>query len=238
MRLSDCLFSPFPHLVLFRVFPLSLLLLPEPGPAPLPLPCGLHRGKIPLALRQLRSLANWSIIYLSQGMSPKFFDDYHFSETTEIFIQEQSSDTVPSYLHDAELSDETIGRALSSPLFIQEREEPAGRRQACNSPEDSLLSSQSLSVGHVRTGRPVDEFGSLISNVRQNPCRDSENEQIRILLERQKEQILANCRAEIQKHEFQADYVRRSIQQMNGIIESQQGEINRVLEGDEQLRRD
>ena len=45
--------------------------------------------------------------------------------------------------------------------------------------------------------RPVDEFGSLISNVRENPCRDSENEQIRILLERKKEQILANCRAEI-----------------------------------------
>ena len=35
-----------------------------------------------------------------------------------------------------------------------------------------------------------------------------------------------------------ADYDRRSIQKLNGIIESQQGEINRVLEGDEQLRRD
>ena len=49
-----------------------------------------------------------------------------------------------------------------------------------------------------------DEFGSLISNVRENPRRDSENEQIRILLERQKEQILADRRAEIQKHDFQA----------------------------------
>ena len=182
---------PFPHSVLFRVFLLSLLLLPEPGPVPLPLPCGLHRGKIPLALRQLRSLAIWTIIYLSQVMSPKFFDDYQFSETTEIFIQEQSSDTVPSYLHDAELSDETIGRALSSPLFTQEREEQAGRRQAYNSSEDSLLSSQSLSVGHVRTGRPVHELSSLSSRSRENPCRDSENEQIRILLERHKEQILA-----------------------------------------------
>ena len=90
----------------------------------------------------------------------------------------------------------------------------------------------------MRTGRPVDEFGSLISNVRENPCRDSENEQIRILLERQKEQILADCRAEIQKHEFQADYDRRSIPKLNGVIESQRGEINRALDGDEQLRRD
>ena len=115
----------------------------------------------------------------------------------------------------------------------------ASRRQAYHSPEESLLSSESLSVGHVRTGRPVsDEFGSLISNVRENPCRDSENEQIRILLERQKEQILASCRAEIQKHEFQADYDRRSIPKLNGVIESQRGEISRALARDEQLRRD
>ena len=64
---------------------------------------------------------------------------------------------MPSYLHEAELSDETIGRALSSPLFIQERKEPAGRRQAPYSLEECLLPSQSLSVCHVRTVRPVHE---------------------------------------------------------------------------------
>ena len=81
--------------------------------------------------------------------------------STEIFIQESSSDSRPSNLHDSEISDYTIGRALSSPLFIQEREEPLGRRQAYHSLEESLSSSQSLSVGHVGTGRPVsDEFGS------------------------------------------------------------------------------
>ena len=169
---------------------------------------------------------------------PNFFDDYHISKTTEIFIQESSSDTGPSYLHDSKISDDTIGRVLSSPLFTQEREEPADRRQAYHSPEESLVSSQSLSVSHVRTGRLVNEFGSISSSGRENPCRDSENEQIRILLERQKEQILADCRAEIQKHEFQADYDRRSIQTLNGVIESQRGEINRALERDEQLRRD
>ena len=125
------------------------------------------------------------------GYEPNFFDDYHFSETTEIFIQESSSDTRASYLHDLEISDDTIGRALSSPLFTREREEPAGRRQVYHSLEESLLSSQSLSVGHGRTGRLVNELGSLSLSVRENPCRDSENEQIRILLERQKEKILA-----------------------------------------------
>ena len=54
--------------------------------------------------------------------------------------------------------------------------------------------------------RPVHELSSLSSSIRENPSRDSENEQLRIFLERQKEQILADCRAEIQKHEFQADY--------------------------------
>ena len=70
--------------------------------------------------------------------------DYHFSETTDIFLQESSSDTRPSYLHDTETRGDTIGRALSSPLFTQEREEPAGRRQAYHSTEESLLSSQSF----------------------------------------------------------------------------------------------
>ena len=43
---------------------------------------------------------------------------------------------------------------------------------------------------------------------------------------------------EIQRHEFQADYDRRSIQKMNGVIGSQRDEINRALAGDEQFRRD
>ena len=65
-----------------------------------------------------------------------------------------------------------------------------------------------------------------------------ENERIRILLERQKEQILAEVRTVIQKHEFQANSDRRSIQELNGIIESQPREIDHTTAGDEQLRRD
>ena len=126
----------------------------------------------------------------------------------------------------------------SSPLFTQEREDDASRRRAYHSHDEGLSSSQSSSVGH-RTGRPVvEQFDSQISNVRENPRRSSENEQIRILLERQREQLLADCQAEIQKHEFQAEYDRRSIQKLNEVIESQRGEIYRAHQGDEQLRRD
>ena len=49
-----------------------------------------------------------------------------------------------------------------------------------------------------------------------------EHAQIRTLLDRQKEQILAECQAEIKKHEFQADYDRRSVQKLSEIIEFQQ----------------
>ena len=66
----------------------------------------------------------------------------------------------------------------------------------------------------------------------------SESGQIRILLERQREQILADCQAEIQKHEFQADYDRRSMQKLNEVIESQKEEICRACQGDERLRQD
>ena len=65
-----------------------------------------------------------------------------------------------------------------------------------------------------------------------------ENETIRILLERQKEQILADFRAEIHKHDFQADSDGRSIQELNGKIESQRREIAHTLACDEHLRRD
>ena len=188
----------------------------------------------------LRTLANEDLDTLAEydPLTGCEANDLHISETTELYIQESSGDNRPLNSHDLDLDDYTIGRALSSPLFTQEREETAGHRQAYHSLEESLLSSQSSSVGH-RTGRPVvDHFDSLISNVRENPRRSTENEQIRILLERQRQQILADCGAEIQKDEFQADYERRSIQKLNGVIESQRGEFYRALQGDEQHRRD
>ena len=68
--------------------------------------------------------------------------------------------------------------------------------------------------------------------------QNSESEQIRTLLDRQREQIVADCQAEIRKHEFQADYDRRSIQKLNETIELQKEEICRVHQGDERLRQD
>ena len=65
-----------------------------------------------------------------------------------------------------------------------------------------------------------------------------ENERIKILHERQQEQILAEVRTEIQKHEFQSDSDRRSIQVLTGIFDSQRKEIDHTIQSDEQSRRD
>ena len=83
---------------------------------------------------------------------------------------------------------------------------------------------------HDRTGQPVVEG-------HETQRHNSENEQIRTLLERQREQILADCQAEIGKHEFQADYDRRSIQKLSETIESQQEELHRA-QAEERRRRD
>ena len=83
------------------------------------------------------------------------------------------------------------------------------------------------SVGE-RTGRPVGPIGQEL-NVG--------NAQIRTLLDRQKEQILAECQAGIEKHEFQADYDRRIVRKVGEIIESQQVELH-CAQTEERQRRD
>ena len=169
------------------------------------------------------------------GYEPKLLDDFHCSETTEIIFRDESSDkVVPSYLFDAELDDETIGKALSSPLFIEEREEPADRRQAYHSHEESLLPAQSF-FAHPSTGRPVYELSSC---QKRKSSREMENERIRILLERQKGQILADFRAEIQEHEFQADSDRRNHPGIEWNCRVSTKKIYRAHLKDERLRRD
>ena len=86
------------------------------------------------------------------GYEPNVLDDFHYSETSAMIFQEESSDidTEPSYLCDAELDDETIGKALSSPLFIQEREEPADRRQSLSLSWRKFVASSVLFRTHKK----------------------------------------------------------------------------------------
>ena len=106
----------------------------------------------------------------------------------------------------------------------------ACRRRADHSEEEGLLSCLSSSVSHDRTGEPL--FAVTQVTRATNKFRD------KTLLERQRDQILADCQAEIQKHEFLADYDRRSIQKLIETSESQKEEIYRAHHGDERRRQD
>ena len=158
-------------------------------------------------------------------------DNSDHSETYAAIFQNESVDidTEPSYSCDAELDDEPYRK---SPIFTTVHS--GARRQIYH--EESLLPAQSFFT-RTSTGRPVYDPSSDLSQ-RRKSSRDLENERIRILLERQKEQILAEVRSGIQKHELQADCDRRSIQELNGIIDSQRMEIDRTITGCDQSRRD
>ena len=119
-------------------------------------------------------------------------------------------------------------------LFIQEREELANRRQAYHSHEESLLPAQSL-FARTSTGRPVHELSSCR---KRKSSREMETKESGFSLKRQKEQIFADFRAEIQKHEFQAESDKRRILELSGIIECQRRELDHTMASDEQLRRD
>ena len=88
----------------------------------------------------------------------------------------------------------------------------------------------------IERGNPLSTVTKVTSQV--TKFRDnSDNEQIRTLLDRQREQILADFQAEIRKHEFQADYDRRSIQKLSETTESQQEELHRA-QAEERRRQD
>ena len=103
-------------------------------------------------------------------------------------------------------------------------------RQTYHSHEESLLPAQSL---FTRTRTVKFKFVP-----KRKSSRDMENEQIRILLERRKEQILAEVRSQVQKHELQAESDKRSIQELTGIIDSQRMEIDHTITRCEQSKRD
>ena len=91
-------------------------------------------------------------------------------------------------------------------------------------------------MSHDRTGNPLFAV-TCHAQIHEIPRQNSESEQIRTLLDRQREQILAGCQAEIRKHEFQVDYDRRNIQKLNETIESQQEELH-LAQAEERRRQD
>ena len=109
---------------------------------------------------------------------------------------------------DAEIDDEHTRNALASPLNIQEREANADLSQACHSNEESLLPDARSIL--ASTG----ELVAWLSQKRK--CsQELDDGQIRNLLERQKERVLAE----------------NNIRELSRQIESQAKEIGHNLTG-------
>ena len=166
----------------------------------------------------------------------KLLDNFDYSKTSAMIFQDESGDmdSEPSYSCDAELDDEIIGK---SAIFTTLH---SGARRT-SEPETSLsllrrkfVASSVLFHTHTRTVRPVYELSSC---QKRKSRREMHNGRIRILLERRKEQILAEVRTEIHEHEFQVDSD-RSIQELTGIIDSERREIAHTTAGNEQQSRD
>ena len=94
---------------------------------------------------------------------------------------------------------------------LEEMLHNAHRVHVYHSQREGLSVGQSSSSVSERTGRPVVErTGRPVMASGQE--LNVGNAQIRTLLHRQKEQILAECQAEIKKHELQANNDRRNVQ--------------------------
>ena len=146
-------------------------------------------GEVPCALLPKENLGTLAEYDPLTGFEPN-----HITDATEPYIQESSVENGSP--NDVEYDDATIGKAPSSALFNQEREDDACRGRAYHSQDEGLSSSLSSSVSHDRMERPfVKPIDKQISSGRQFPSHSSEREQSNILLE-QREQILADCQAE------------------------------------------
>ena len=163
-----------------------------------------------------------------KSFSNTFYEpkDYFLTETYVEFNQE--SMTEQRFPEDLDHDDTVIGQTLFN----------AYRTRVDHSEGEGLSSGLSWSsVRHDRTRQPVVNRDKSHESGYEIQRQNSENEQIRTLLDRQREQILADCQAEIRKHEFQADYDRRSIKNLSETIESQQEELHRA-QAEERHRRD
>ena len=174
----------------------------------------------------------------STGYEPNVIDNSDYSETYTAIFQNESVDidTEPSYSFDAELDDELIKKGQSSQLLTQEQEEPANLRQTYHFHEEIFLTSSVLfhtnkyGETSVRTKfKFVSKNGNQVATWKTSKSGFS--------LKDKKEQILAEVRSEIQKHELQAESD-RSIQELSGIIDSQRMKVDHTITRCEQSTRD
>ena len=114
----------------------------------------------------------------------------------------------------AEIDDEHIRNALALPLFQQESGAEVSLKQTYHSNAEGLFKgAQSILA---ITGRPV-----VWQTQKRESSQELDDDRIRIILETQKGQLLADAKSEILKHENKADPAKNHIRGLMGQIESQ-----------------
>ena len=198
------------------------------------MPCSFHRHRHVSCAPPISSSPSSSCTSADELGPPDKKNSSTGYEPNDHFITEayveytQESLTEQRFPEDFHYDDITIRQTLLN----------ACRRRADHSEGEGLSSClSSSSTSHDRTVKPV--VCRYASNAQGDEIQrqNSESEQIRTLLDWQREQIIADCQAEIRKHESQADYDRRSILKLNETIESQQEELHRA-QAEERRRQD
>ena len=163
--------------------------------------------------------------YLITGYEPNAYDlkETYVESHTESLTNQQFSKQ--GFLEDVEYDDTALEDMLRE----------AHRVHVHHSQREGLSAGQSSSSVSERTGRPGERPGRPVGPIDQE--LNVANAQIRTQFDRQKEQNIAECQAEIKKHEFQANYDRRSVRKLGEIIESQQEELH-CAQPEELQRRD
>ena len=134
---------------------------------------------------------------LTTGYEPNAYD---FKETS-VEPYTELLDSPPPFSDKVSSADPDCDDAALEVMLHQ-----ANREHAYHSLREDLSVSLSSSSMSDRTGRPVgDRTGRLVGDSTGRPVEQRNQEaQIRTLLDKQKEQILAECQARISQHEFQA----------------------------------
>ena len=148
--------------------------------------------------------------FSSTGYEP---NDFFHAETYVEFNQESMTEqrfTEQRFLQDVDYDDAAIGEMLFNAyreqVYHPQREGLSvgqSSSSSCVSDRSGQPVVETVAKSHDRTGQPVVERSQELN---------TEHAQIRTLLDRQRERILADCQAEIRRHEIQANYYRRSIQ--------------------------
>ena len=155
--------------------------------------------------------------FSNTGYEPK--DYFHTETSVESLTESMTEQRFPEqrFLEDVDYDDAAIGEML----FNAYREQVYRSQREC-------LSVRQSSTSVSDRGNPLWKQWQTASIDRGNPVERgqelfTEHAQIRTPLDRQREQILADCRTKIRRLELQANYERRSLKNFSETIEISAG---------------